>query len=72
MGENNNSIKEFRKSILPADLIDRAAIFTVNRYGFTVYICTKGNLHEYKHTVNYGIYLFFCNDFMPLYFSKFI
>ena len=29
-------------------MIDRAAIFTVNASGFSVYICIKGNLHEYK------------------------
>ncbi|CAF3626328.1 unnamed protein product [Adineta steineri] len=42
--------KTFRKSVLPTELIDRAVIFTVHRLGFTVYICTKGNMHEYIRT----------------------
>ncbi|CAF1932270.1 unnamed protein product [Rotaria magnacalcarata] len=47
VGDNNDCKKIFRRSILPADLIDRAAIFTVDRLGFSVYICVKGNPHEY-------------------------
>ncbi|CAF0899767.1 unnamed protein product [Rotaria sordida] len=45
---------EWTKSILPADLIDRAVIFTVDRLGFSVYICTKGNVHEYTRIISSG------------------
>jgi hypothetical protein len=55
MGENNSYTKIFKKSILPADLIDRTAIVTVNRLGFTVFIFTKGNLHEYRRIASNGI-----------------
>jgi hypothetical protein len=51
---NNVSTKIYNKSILPAELIDRAAIFTLDRLGFSVYICTKGNLHEYTRSVSDG------------------
>jgi hypothetical protein len=65
MGENNSYTKTFKKSILPADLIDRTAIVTVNRLGFTVFIFTKGNLHEHRRILSNGILLlvffFFCS-----------
>ncbi|CAF4363869.1 unnamed protein product [Rotaria sp. Silwood2] len=54
MTDDNNYTRIFRKSILPAELIDRAAIFTVNRLGFNVYICMKGNIHEYRRAASSG------------------
>lgn len=47
--------RKFKKSILPAELIDRVAVFTVDRLGFRVYICLKGNIHEYTRTNSTGI-----------------
>ncbi|UJR25524.1 hypothetical protein I4U23_006870 [Adineta vaga] len=44
----------YAKSVLPADLIDRTAIITVNQLGFTVYICIKGNVHEFIRTTYPG------------------
>ena len=67
IGKNNNYIKEYRKSVLPAELIDRTAIFTINQLGFSVYICIKGNLHEYKRILSNGMSL---NLFITKYFSK--
>lgn len=57
--KDNNYTRIFRKSILPAELIDRTAIFTVSRLGFSVYICIKGNLHEYTRINSNGILLIF-------------
>ncbi|CAF0936913.1 unnamed protein product [Adineta ricciae] len=45
--DGNRYTKKYRRSVIPADLIDRTAIITVNQLGFTVYICTKGNVHEF-------------------------
>jgi hypothetical protein len=56
MGNDDKYIKTYKRSILPAELIDRAAIFTIDRLGFSVYICIKGNLHEYKKV--------FCNGML--------
>lgn len=55
MNDNKDFEKIFKRSILPAELIDRAAIFTVNRLGFSVFICVKGNVHEYKRVSSEGI-----------------
>ncbi|CAF3348810.1 unnamed protein product [Rotaria sp. Silwood1] len=52
--DDKNTTRIFKKSILPAELIDRAAIFTVHRLGFSVYICIKGNVHEYTRILSSG------------------
>ena len=47
-GKKEKGFKNYRTSILRAELIDRAAVFTVTSTGFYVHICIKGNLHEYE------------------------
>ncbi|CAF1109237.1 unnamed protein product [Didymodactylos carnosus] len=47
--QNNRLCKRVIKQI-PVELIDRTAIFKLEQNSFTLYLCMRGNVHEYEST----------------------